>query len=191
MRTPRESSKERFLKAAVAELQEHGISDFSIRRVAKRSGTSCAAPYKHFESKNELLLEAFKYINKKWLSIWENTVDAHKNDSLREQIVAVCMAYVTFLCTYPEYQTILYMNDNGFPPEVLVEKGRMTKESERLITEYGVSVQMPEDVFFRKKLILRSIINGSAILINSGEVPFDSNTIKVIRSSIEREFELE
>lgn len=190
MRTVNASSKERFLKAAVGELQDHGMSDFSIRRVAKRCGVSCAAPYKHFESKNELLLEAVKYINKKWISIWERTVNDHKDDSLRDQIVAVCMAYITFLCTYPEYQTVLFMNDKGFPPEVLVEKGRLSKESERLIKEYCESVNMSDDVLFRKKILLRSILSGSAILINSGELPFDSHTMNVIKSNIEREFDI-
>ena len=191
MRTAHSSSKEKILKAAVEELQESGVSRFSIRRVALRCNTTCAAPYKHFENKDDLLLEAVKYINLKWLSIWENTVEAHKDESLREQIVAVCMAYITFLCTYPEYQTVIFMNDKFFPPEVLVEKVKVSKQSERLIKEYCESVNMPADVYFRKKLAIRSLINGSAILINSGEIPFNSHTISIIKSNIEREFETE
>ena len=191
MRRPVAANKEKFLKAAVAELQDHGVSDFSLRKVAKRCDVSCAAPYKHFESKNDLLLEVVKFINKRWITIFDQTVEAHSDKPLKNQIVAVCMAYLTFLCTYPEYQTILFMNDKGFPPEVLVEKGRLSKESERLIKEYCESVNMPEDVLFRKRLVLRSLLNGSAILINSGELPFDSNTMGVIRANIEREFEID
>jgi AcrR family transcriptional regulator len=191
LRYPNAANRERFLKAAVAELQEHGISDFSIRRVAKRCDVSCAAPYKHFESRNDLLLEVVKFINKKWITIFEQTVSSHSDKPLKVQIVAVCMAYLTFLCTYPEYQTILFMNDKGFPPDVLAEKGKLSKESERLIKEYCESVNMPDDVLFRKKLMIRSLLNGSAILINSGELPFDSNTIVTIRANIEREFEIE
>ena len=191
LRYPNAANRERFLKAAVAELQEHGISDFSIRRVAKRCDVSCAAPYKHFESRNNLLLEVVKFINKKWITIFEQTVSSHSDKPLKVQIVAVCMAYLTFLCTYPEYQTILFMNDKGFPPDVLAEKGKLSKESERLIKEYCESVNMPDDVLFRKKLVIRSLLNGIAILINSGELPFDSNTIVTIRANIEREFEIE
>ena len=75
--------------------------------------------------------------------------------------------------------------------EVLTEKGKLSKESERLIKEYCRSVNMPDEVFFRKMLLLRSLLNGSAILINSGEIPFDSHTMNVIRANIEREFEIE
>ena len=191
MRRPVAANREKFLKAAVEELQDHGVSDFSLRKVAKRCDVSCAAPYKHFESKNDLLLEVVKFINKRWITIFDQTVEAHSDKPLKNQIVAVCMAYLTFLCTYPEYQTILFMNDKGFPPEVLVEKGRLSKESERLIKEYCESVNMPEDVLFRKKLVLRSLLNGSAILINSGELPFNSNTMGIIRANVEREFEIE
>ena len=191
MRRPVAANREKFLKAAVEELQDHGVSDFSLRKVAKRCDVSCAAPYKHFESKNDLLLEVVKFINKRWITIFDQTVEAHSDKPLKNQIVAVCMAYLTFLCTYPEYQTILFMNDKGFPPEVLVEKGRLSKESERLIKEYCESVNMPEDVLFRKRLVLRSLLNGSAILINSGELPFNSNTMGIIRANIEREFEID
>ena len=191
MRRPVAANREKFLKAAVEELQDHGVSDFSLRKVAKRCDVSCAAPYKHFESKNDLLLEVVKFINKKWITIFDQTVEAHSDKPLKNQIVAVCMAYLTFLCTYPEYQTILFMNDKGFPPEVLVEKGRLSKESERLIKEYCESVNMPEDVLFRKRLVLRSLLNGSAILINSGELPFNSNTMGIIRANVEREFEID
>ena len=191
LRYPNAANRERFLKAAVAELQEHGISDFSIRRVAKRCDVSCAAPYKHFESRNDLLLEVVKFINKKWITIFEQTVSSHSDKPLKVQIVAVCMAYLTFLCTYPEYQTILFMNDKGFPPDVLAEKGKLSKESERLIKEYCESVNMPDDVLFRKKLVIRSLLNGSAILIYSGELPFESNTMGFIRANVEREFEIE
>lgn len=191
MRTANEANREKFIKAAVSELEEHGVSDFSIRRVAKRCNVSCAAPYKHFESRNHLMLEVIRYINKKWLEIWQSTIDAHKGESLREQIVSLCMAYITFLCTYPEYQTILNMNDRAFPAEMLNEKGKLSKATEDLIDEYCRSVNMPDDVRARKQFLIRSIYFGATIMINSGVLPFDCRTMDMIRYNIEREFEIE
>lgn len=191
MRVANEANKEKFIKAAVCELEEHGVSDFSIRRVAKRCGVSCAAPYKHFESRNDLMLEVIRYINKKWLSIWQSTVDAHKGESVRERIVAVCMAYITFLCTYPEYQTILNMNDRAFPHEMLEEKVKVSSATEMLINDYCVSVNMPEETRQRKQFVIRSILFGASIMINSGALPFNSSTMDMIRGNIEREFEIQ
>ena len=191
MRTANEANKEKFLKAAVSELEEHGVSDFSIRRVAKKCGVSCAAPYKHFDGKSGLLLEVMRYIRKKWDDILRSTVETHKGEPVRQQIVAVCMAYITFLCTYTDYQTILNMNDRGFPPEMLEDKSKLTDTAQNMINEYCLSVNMPDDVRVRKQFVVLSIIYGAAIMINSGVLPFEIGTLEMIRRNIEREFELE
>ncbi len=191
MRTANEANKEKFLKAAVSELEEHGVSDFSIRRVAKRCGVSCAAPYKHFDSKNDLLLQVMKYIGKKWEAVCQDTMESHKDEPYREQLVAICMAYIAFLCTYPEYQTILYMNDRVFPPEILAEKSKLTSMSQKLINDYCTSVNMANDVKKRKQFVILSILYGGSIMINSGAIPFDSNTMEMIKSNIRREFDID
>ncbi len=190
MRRPNEANREKFIKAAVNELEEHGVSDFSIRRVARRCGLSCAAPYKHFESRDELILEVIHHIGKKWLGIFQDTITAHKDDSTREQIVAVCMAYLTFLCTYPEYQTIIFMNDRAFPAEMRAEKIKLSAAMENLIADYCTSVGMLESIRRRKQFVIRSSLYGAAILINSGAMTFDSESLALIRESIEREFNL-
>lgn len=114
MRTANEENREKFVNAAVKELEEHGVSDFSMRRVARRCGVSCAAPYKHFGNRSELMLEVIRSINRKWSEVQSKTLAGCGEASLREKIIAVCMAYVNFLCTYPEYQTIIFMNDRIF-----------------------------------------------------------------------------
>lgn len=190
MRTANEANKEKFIKAAVSELEEHGVSDFSVRRVAKRCEVSCAAPYKHFESRNHLMLEVIRHINKKWLEIWQKTVDENKDESVHSQIVALCMAYITFLCTYPEYQTILNMNDRAFPAQMLEEKGKLSAATEKLIEDYCTSVNMKDDVRKRKQFVIRSMLFGASIMINSGILPFNSDTMEMIKENIEREFQI-
>lgn len=191
MRTANEANREKFIKSAVTELEEHGASDFSIRRVARRCGLSSAAPYKHFRGREELILEVVRYINRKWDAIRDETVASYAGASEKDTIVSVCMAYITFLCTYPEYQMILFMNDRVFPVEVAAEKGKLSTAIEAKIADYCHSVAMPDDVRKRKQLIISSLLCGAAEMINSGAVPFDSHTMSLIRSAIEREFELQ
>ncbi len=190
MRTANEANKEKFLKAAVKEMEEHGVADFSIRRVAKKCGLSCAAPYKHFESKNDLLLEVMRYIGKKWNSVLFDTVESHKNESIRDRLVAICMAYIAFLCTYPEYQTILYMNDRIFEPELLTEKNKVSSETLELVDRYCRDFEIDDETKMRKFFVVRSLLFGGAIMINSGMLPFDGKTMDMIRSNIVREFEI-
>ena len=47
-RTGAGSTRDQLIQAGLEELTEHGIQNFSTRRVAKKCGISCAAPYKHF-----------------------------------------------------------------------------------------------------------------------------------------------
>ncbi len=190
MRTANEANKEKFLKAAVSELEEHGVADFSIRRVAKRCGVSCAAPYKHFESKNDLLVEVMRYISQKWCDVLYDTVESHRNDTVREQLIAICMAYIAFLCTYPEYQTILYMSDRVFEPEVLAEKSKVSGTTMELIGKYCSDSNIGEEIKIRKFFVVRSLLFGGAIMINSGMLPFNGETMNMIRGNIEREFDI-
>lgn len=50
-------SKEKILKALVAQLNEEGLNDFSVPKVAKRAGFSLRTIYRHFANR-KVLLEA-------------------------------------------------------------------------------------------------------------------------------------
>ena len=105
MRVANEATKDKFLIASVEELEEHGVTDFSIRRVAQRCEVSCGAPYKHFKNKNELIQTV---IDNKGLEL--NLYDLNKNlinqlDPLTEAELTACKMilidyYILFLVFY-------------------------------------------------------------------------------------------
>ena len=47
--------RERLILAGIKVIEENGVSGFSIRRTAAECGVSCAAPYKHFKDKEDLM----------------------------------------------------------------------------------------------------------------------------------------
>ena len=55
MRRASEATKEKFIVAAIRELNESGISGFSVRHIAEICGVSYGAPYKHYKGKHDLL----------------------------------------------------------------------------------------------------------------------------------------
>ena len=55
-----ESVREKLIIAGADEISRHGLTNFSLRRVAAACNISCAAPYKHFKNKEELILEIMK-----------------------------------------------------------------------------------------------------------------------------------
>jgi AcrR family transcriptional regulator len=57
---PAESTRERILKSAATLFAEHGFEGSSMPAIARSSGITAGAIYKHFKSKGELLLEVVK-----------------------------------------------------------------------------------------------------------------------------------
>jgi len=57
---PVESTRERILSSAATLFAEHGFEGSSMPAIARSSGITAGAIYKHFKSKGELLLEVVK-----------------------------------------------------------------------------------------------------------------------------------
>ena len=188
MKTQSPRSREKFLVAAIEEMQSHGISDFSIRRVAEKCGVSSGAPYKHFKNKSELILESIRYINKKWGELQQEII-TECGDDPRTRLVELSIAYVQFLCSNPAFQSVLMLNDNTLSPEQLEEKAKVSVLTERIISEYCKSVGMSDIARKRKTYAVRSFIFGAAFMINSGFFKNKQESISFVRYCIEREFD--
>ncbi len=61
------SIRKRLLDAGLRELLAHGPADFSLRRVAAAANVSCAAPYRHFKDKEELIHAVIAEIREDWV----------------------------------------------------------------------------------------------------------------------------
>ena len=188
MRVANEATKEKFLIAAVEELEEHGVSDFSIRRVAQRCEVSCGAPYKHFKNKNDLILEVIRYINRQWYTFQTTLISNCVN--LREELIETSMGYIGFLCDHPSFLSILLLNDKTMDPEQIAEKNSISNRTAFLIENYCREVSMSDEDAIRKIYAVRSFIFGAALMINGEVLPKDETTMRNIRYCITREFDL-
>lgn len=61
-----ENVRARLILSGIKELEDHGLTDFSLRRAAVAAQVSCAAPYRHFKDKDEYIREIIKYVNSRW-----------------------------------------------------------------------------------------------------------------------------
>ncbi len=182
-------AKRKFILAAIDDINEYGVTELSMRRVAQRCGMSPGAPYRHFENRSQLTLEVFRYITGEWEGIWHSVIES-SGGGLRERLENVSAAYVRFLCDNPGFQTIITINDSSITPEQRTEKAKLTGLSARLVEEYCDSVGMEETDRKRKLFAVRAFIYGAAVMINSGELPYNEETIGVVRECISREFDL-
>lgn len=189
MRRPNETAKERIIEATIREIEVHGLTDFSIRRVATECEISCAAPYKHFKNKNTLILEVIRYINRRWTEVQKEVILLHPGN-WRAMITDICIAYIRFLSENPGYQAVVLLNDSSMDEEQIREKGKISAVTSDIIHHYCTSVRMSREVEMRKTYVVRSLLFGAVILLKNGSLENTDATYEMIRESIDREFDL-
>ena len=182
-------TKEKLILAGIAEISAHGVTEFSIRRVASACNVSCAAPYKHFKDKREFIAAIIEHVNEQWYTR-QMEVLAGCTDSLRQRIVEVCVQYVVFLMEHPHYREILMLKDNQFDNLYHRVRGQMSSTMQQMQAQFFAQAGYDDLTIRRKLLLVRSMIFGSIFLFDAGELEYNQETIQLLRLTIDREFDL-
>ncbi len=100
-----ESVRVRLILSGISELEEHGITDFSLRRAALGAQVSCAAPYRHFKDKEEYISEIIKYVNSKWELLTHEIEKIFKSDP-RRLAIETCIASLRFRMANRNFRSV-------------------------------------------------------------------------------------
>ena len=101
-----EDLRKRLILGGLRELAEHGIRDFSLRRVAVSQDVSCAAPYRHFKDKDSLILAIIEYVREGWELFSGAAVEAHGQGRV-ESITELCTLAVRFWLGNGNFRSVL------------------------------------------------------------------------------------
>lgn len=167
--------KKRLILAGLKELEAHGPVDFSLRRVALSAEVSCAAPYRHFKSREHLIDSIIDYIKGQWL-LFCNTIESALPD-LSARVRALCIAYIRFWIGNPNFRAVLFLSDHA---DAL---GFASKLSETL----SVLAEMRgegESYVFSLRTTLLTLVYGSVFLMLRGELCTDAKTLEEISEKI-------
>lgn len=181
--------RERLILAGIAEINEHGASDFSIRRVATACNVSCAAPYKHFKDKRDFVLAIIEHVNGQWHERQQQVLAACA-DEPRAKIVEVCVQYVRFLMEKPHFRSVLMLKDKQFDNLYHRARGQISSTMQQLQADFFAQSGYDKATILRKLLLVRSMIFGSVFLFDAGEVEYNEEALESIRYNIDREFDL-
>src|SRR5271157_3002260 len=98
--------RQTLLEAAVALIGEVGSRDFTLREVARRAGVSHNAPYRHFASRDDLLLavagEGFERLRESMIKRMKSSASA------RERLVLCGCGYVEFALRWPQHFMVMF-----------------------------------------------------------------------------------
>lgn len=180
-----EGIRERLLVAGIKELENHGFNDFSLRRVANLCNVSCAAPYKHFKNKEELLFALMDYIVSRWYIFRDQILTSFKGAEPTKLLVAVCTAYLRFLLATPSYITILTMHplETDFANGL---RGRISEPIARIIEEIIPSESRFADLRALCAYSIRAYIYGTVCMIRNKEVDSIDDTVELFSTVLYR-----
>ena len=140
-----ESVRTRLILTGITELEEHGITDFSLRRAALAAQVSCAAPYRHFKDKDEYIREIISYVNSKW-ELLSHEIERIYGDNPPRLAVEICMASMRFRLANKNFSTVFTLaarNAEGSSVDSSVRNAialyssyRSLSASESLMKEY-------------------------------------------------------
>ena len=190
MRKALPETKEKFIDAALEELYLYGTAGFSIRNVAKSCGLSCAAPYRHFKSKNELIEEVIAAVSDRWRNRVMALLENHTG-TIREKLLDISVEYIRFLCENKGYFSVVVMNEKFLSPEQIREKSLISKEVKEVVNRYCDEVSMNEADKKRKTFIVRALILGAAEMMTADSLHYTEENIQMVRGCINREFDIE
>jgi len=108
--------KEQIILSTIELIDEVGIGGMSIQKLAKKEGITEGALYRHFKSKNEIIIEAILYYSHFDMNII-NTINKNKLSS-KESIVFLLTSFSEYYENYPEitaivcsFQSLIYEPD--------------------------------------------------------------------------------
>ncbi|MBS7338549.1 MAG: TetR/AcrR family transcriptional regulator, partial [Thermoguttaceae bacterium] len=182
--------RQRLILAAIDEIEEVGFERFSVRRVAAACGASCAAPYKHFKNRQELVVAILDYISQEWLKRQQRIIDRMKGASIREILIEFAVDYIRFLVENPRYNSVLMLKGETLDSSYMDVKARLSDYSKELLLEYCRQEGVDLRIARVKMYVVRSQIYGFALMFINNELPYGEMMIRFVRTLVEREFEL-
>lgn len=102
----RENLRQTLLEAAVALIGEVGPRAFTLREVARRAGVSHNAPYRHFSSKDDLLVAVASEGFERLTSVMRKSLSKGKTALERLQLCGC--GYVDFALKWPHHFLVMF-----------------------------------------------------------------------------------
>lgn len=116
------------IQAALELIAEHGVEGFTLRDCAKQAGVSVAAPYRHFEDRDDLLAAVAADCMQRLGDAMDRAVEAAGEVDPLSVFRATGIAYVRFAVEHPAHFRVMYL------PQVMA---RMPAEVGKALASWG------------------------------------------------------
>ena len=151
-----ENVKHRLILSGISELEEYGIADFSLRRAAVRAQVSCAAPYRHFKSKDDYVNQIILYVGSKWELLSKDIFSIFKSDPA-QLVIECCIANLRFRIANRHFPLALAHTQSGKTIEDSIVLA---------VSGYAEAAGLSEEEGALKEFFARALISGAVSMVN-------------------------
>ncbi len=180
--------RQALLDAGRQELRGHGAAGLSLRRVARVTGVSQAAPYRHFDDRNALLAalaaEGFLELHHRFIA------DDRSEDPPRCRLERLGRTYVRFALDEPALFQLMFSAELD---ELQARDDTLRSAGEQLYGALQDAVRglVPDPEQFRVGCASAwSIVHGMALLLLHGRLPADRSCREQLVDAVTAQFAL-
>lgn len=165
------------IKAGLELISTEGEENLSLRKVALKCGVSNAAPYAHFNSKDEFIAAIQQHIMDLFTSTLEQTVEMYADTP--NILLMLGTAYVKFFYKNPLYFDFLFSRKNiqiNLSLDCAGEKEiPPLKILKQIATQTFRKIDMPESVMQNKIIAMWALVHGLSAIATMPNVEYDKD----------------
>lgn len=158
-------------------INTEGEENLSLRKVALKCGVSNAAPYAHFNSKDEFIAAIQQHIMDLFTSTLEQTVEMYADTP--NILLMLGTAYVKFFYKNPLYFDYLFSRKNiqiNLSLDCAGEKEiPPLKILKQIATQTFRKIDMPESVMQNKIIAMWALVHGLSAIATMPNVEYDKD----------------
>jgi len=172
-------------------LNQDGYESFSFRKVAVMCGVSHAAPYKHFENKDQLIAEITQEVANSFRASLEEVLIRYPDDP-KLQIIEMGKAYVRYMVENPEYLKFIFLSSFNHIKSVKLTNNNFFYEEKTAFgvfyqsaTNYLKTLQISRDNWTLDILTMWSLVHGIAVLITNHSIEYDGDYLELVEQMLQ------
>lgn len=158
-------------------INTEGEENLSLRKAALKCGVSNAAPYAHFNSKDEFIAAIQQHIMDLFTSTLEQTVEMYADTP--NILLMLGTAYVKFFYKNPLYFDFLFSRKNiqiNLSLDCAGEKEiPPLKILKQIATQTFRKIDMPESVIQNKIIAMWALVHGLSAIATMPNVEYDKD----------------
>ena len=164
--------RQELIDAGVRLVAGEGAEALSLRRLAAECGVTHAAPYKHFQNKEEILRAVTAEVFRIFAVELRETLAVFSVDSPQKQLVELGKCYVRFTLEHPEFARLMFFYGSGSATsDKLRESGETAWSPLAIFRDAAIaylrSLRIPPEQYEYRIVSLWALVHGLAQLLQN------------------------